>query len=188
MQKRKYLSIGLALIAASVTLNAQQSAVPSATITSVPTLLAQGGTQKIEAPVKDNSGPVFAFETFGVVETPDLDHERSGVGIGATINITDYLGLSVEGYSFGKSGVFVDRAGASLRYNIVTKSKSRPYVFAGAWHDFERNQNGGHLGVGVQHQFAKFFTPFVEIRMHKPLDGGDTSPTAIARAGLSVGF
>lgn len=167
---RKYITIVLALLLASFTVNAytKENAPPAKPATA--------------------SQISFAFETFGVVETPDLDHSKGGVGIGATAQFNNYFGASIEAYSFDTSNIFVDRIGASLRYNILTRTKSRPYIFAGGWHDFEKDSNGIHVGVGVQHQFAKYFTPFGEIRMNKPLEGPSTAPTAILRAGLSFGF
>lgn len=136
-----------------------------------------------------NKGPTFAFQTFGLVQTYDLDRGKGGVGISALWNITPYFAGEVEGYSFGREGIFVDRGAASLRYNVLTKTKSRPYVFAGAWYNLEeQDAYGFHAGVGVAHQFARWFTPFADVRFHKPLNGSDTATSCIARAGLSFGF
>lgn len=133
--------------------------------------------------------PRVQFQTFGVLQTDDLDRGKGGVGASVVINATDYLGFEAEGYSFGKEGILVDRGAASVRYNIVTKTKSRPYLFGGAWYNFEdQDAYGFHAGVGVAHQFAKFFTPFADVRFHKPLNGPTTAASCIARAGLSFGF
>lgn len=165
MNNMKSGLIGLALLVASIAMAAE-----------------------IPAAKKSSSQVSFAFETFGVVETPDLDQSKAGVGLGATAQFNNYFGFSVEAYSFDTANLFVDRIGASLRYNILTRTKSRPYIFAGGWHDFEQDANGIHIGVGVAHQFAKYFTPFAEIRMNKPIEGPSTAPTAMLRGGLSLGF
>jgi hypothetical protein len=140
------------------------------------------------APAKD-SGPIVQFQTFGVLQTYDLDGGEGGVGASVIVNVTDYLGAEVEGYAFNPDGIFVDRGAASLRYTILTTTKSRPYLFGGAWYNFEdQDSYGFHAGVGIAHQFAKFFTPFADVRFHKPLNGSDTATSCIARAGLSLGF
>lgn len=140
------------------------------------------------APAADQ-GPTVSFQTFGVMQTYDLDRGEGGVGISAVLHLSDYLGVEAEGYSFGPDGVFVDRGAASLRYNILTKTKSRPYLFGGAWYNFEeRDAYGFHAGVGIAHQFAAWFTPFADVRFHKPLNGPDTATSCLARAGLSFGF
>lgn len=143
---------------------------------------------KIVADKKESSDFGFTFETFGVLQTADLDTEDHGIGIGGVIDLGQYFGVGIEGYSFGTDGVFVDRAAISGRYNIVTGSKSKPYLFGGYWHDFEQDVNGFHLGVGGSHQFAKWVKPFADVRFHKPLDGPDTAPSAVVRAGLSASF
>lgn len=155
-------------------------------LTTVLALFAAGSFNAFAA---DEKYPVVQFQTFGVLQTYDLDRGEGGVGASLVLNATDYLGVEVEGYSFGYDGIFVDRGAASLRYNIVTKSKSRPYLFGGAWYNLEEDDAYGfHAGVGIAHQFAKFFTPFADVRFHKPLNGPDTATSCVARAGLSIGF
>lgn len=172
-KKLLFAIIGLVLLVASVPLLAAETNAPKSKI------VAETGP----------SAPVIQFQTFGLVQTYDLDRGKGGVGASAILNLGNYLGVEVEGYSFGKEGIFVDRGAASLRYNILTKTKSKPYLFGGAWYNFEdQDSYGFHAGVGVAHQFAKFFIPFADVRFHKPLNGSDTATSCIARAGLSFGF
>jgi hypothetical protein len=182
------VTIGLALFAAGTTFGQTPASVQSIPA-GVPVPVQDGGKVLTLAPANANSGPVFAFEAFGVLETKDLDRGKGGVGIGAVLNLTDYLGVEGEAYSFGTGGVLIDRVGASLRYNIVTGSKSHPYLFGGGWYNLENTDAYGfHAGVGISHQFAKFLTPFADVRFSKPLNGPDTATACIARAGLSFGF
>lgn len=152
------------------------------------TMIAGVGLAQDAAP-KGEKYPVVQIQPFVVMQTYDLDRGEGGVGLSALVNLTDYVGVEVEGYSFGTEGVLIDRGAASLRYNIVTRTKSRPYLFGGAWYNFEeQDAYGFHAGVGIAHQFAQFFTPFADVRFHKPLNGSDTATSCIARAGLSFGF
>lgn len=200
MNYKLLLIIGLALLVASIgyaqlpVTTPQQVAPPSNTtpalkapriklINMTPDPAKSGGIKLDGKPVH------FAVETFGQAATSDLNNADYAAGVGAVVNLGDYWAIGSEVTGFDTRGQLVDQVSAIARYNILTATKSRPYILGGYWWDLRDESSGIDLGVGVQHQFATWFTPFGDIRMHKPLQGAeDQGPSAIVRAGLSFGF
>jgi len=165
-----------------------------------------------------------SIDVFGALNSSDLDRANYLAGAGLNFDLTDYLAVGSEVAADETDGVFVDRVSASLIYKIPLTIRSRPYVFAGAWYEFEDEQTGQtgqtgesrrrgkggdykpepprvdradssesnrwgiHFGVGLEHRIAGPLGAFGDVRMVKPLEGNDTSPSAYARAGVRFHF
>lgn len=129
------------------------------------------------------TSPPFSVDLFGAVNTADFNDTTELIGIGANLDLGDYLGVGIEGYGHDFHGTFIDTAAVNLRYRIQTKTKATPYIFGGGHYNLGDESYGIQVGVGVEHKFSSRAALFGDVRMVKPLDTSD-GPTAQARVGL----
>lgn len=130
-------------------------------------------------------GSGLSLDGFVSARTFDLNHARTGVGLGANFYFLENLGVGVEALTENQADHFVDYAQGNILWRI-SSGRAALNLLAGAGWDFERQEVYASAGGGPEYALTRNFHIFGDARAVKPIEGGDIN--ALFRAGLRLSF
>jgi len=156
------------------------------------TLLA-GALRAADAPilVVPEATPSFyragvEFDVSAGIATPDLDRERSSVGFGANLYVTENVGIRAFTSFEDLHGSTFDNVSVAALYRIPL-GRHAIYGFAGGTRELNDGEWSIIGGPGFETRFTPRIGAFGELGFSKRLTG-DREISATARVGLRVFF